>query len=75
MEELWQVIDSEFSVYVIGILNLKLDEISSLVSKNMGVRVYGEMEDELATRLVDASKEFFIQGFLRGIAAVKSGAL
>ena len=69
MKELWQVIDNEFSVYVIGILNLKLDKISSLVSENMETRVYEEVEDELTTRLVDVSKDFFVQGFLRGIAA------
>lgn len=73
MKELWQVIDNEFSVYVIGILNLKLDKISSLVSENMEVRVYEEVEDELTTRLVDVSKDFFVQGFLRGVAVVKSG--
>ena len=69
MKELWQVIDNEFSGYVIGILNLKLDKISSMVSENMEVRVYEEVEDELTTRLVDVSKDFFVQGFLRGIAA------
>mgnify|MGYP001155213600 CR=1 FL=1 len=74
MAELWQVIDNEFSVYAIGILNLKLDEISSLVSENMDARVYEELEDGLTTRLVDASKDFFIQGFLRGVAVMKSGA-
>ncbi|NBI88605.1 hypothetical protein D3Z47_21470 [Lachnospiraceae bacterium] len=73
MKELWQVIDNEFSVYVIGILNLKLDKISSLVSENMETRVYEEVEDELTTRLVDVSKDFFVQGFLRGVAVVKSG--
>ena len=72
MKELWQVIDNEFSVYVIGILNLKLDKISSLVSENMETRVYEEVEDELTTRLVDVSKDFFVQGFLRGVAVVKS---
>ena len=75
MKELWQVIDNEFSVYVIGILNLKLDKISSLVSENMEVRVYEGIADALTDLLVDASKEFFIQGFLRGIAVVKSGAV
>ena len=45
MKELWQVIDNEFSVYAINILNLKLDEISSLVSENMEVRTYEKMED------------------------------
>lgn len=73
MKELWQVIDNEFSVYVIGILNLKLDKISSLVSENMETRVYEEVEDELTTHLVDVSKDFFVQGFLRGVAVVKSG--
>ena len=53
MKELWQVIDNEFSVYAINILNLKLDEISSLVSENMEVRTYEKMEDELTDRLVE----------------------
>ena len=75
MKELWQVIDNEFSVYVIGILNLKLDKISSLVSENMEVRTYEKMEDELTDRLVDISKKFFVQGFLRGVAVMKSGAV
>ena len=61
MKELWQVIDNEFSVYAINILNLKLDEISSLVSENMEVRTYEKMEDELTDRLVDISKKFFVQ--------------
>ncbi|MCI9379014.1 MAG: hypothetical protein HFI06_10965 [Eubacterium sp.] len=73
MEELWKVIDNEFSVYVINILNLKLEEISSLVSENMDVRVYEGIADALTDLLVDASKEFFIQGFLRGIAVMKCG--
>lgn len=75
MKELWQVIDNEFSAYAIDILNLKLEEISSLVSENMEVRVYEGIADALTDLLVDASKEFFIQGFLRGIAVVKSGAV
>ncbi|MCI8873336.1 MAG: hypothetical protein HFH51_10865 [Lachnospiraceae bacterium] len=75
MKELWQVIDNEFSVYAINILNLKLDEISSLVSENMEVRTYEKMEDELTDRLVDISKKFFVQGFLRGVAVMKSGAV
>lgn len=75
MEELWKMIDNEFSVYVINILNLKLEEISSLVSENMDGRDYEGIEDALTDLLVDTSKEFFIQGFLRGIAAVKSGAM
>lgn len=73
MEELWQLIDDEFSVCAINILNSKLDEISGMVSENMDGGAYEKLEDELATRLVDASKEFFIQGFLRGVAVVKSG--
>lgn len=75
MKELWQVIDNEFSVYAINILNLKLDEISSLVSENMKVKTYEKMEDELTDRLVDISKKFFVQGFLRGVAVMKSGAV
>ena len=73
MEELWQLIDDEFSVCAINILNSKLDEISDMVSENMDGGAYEKLEDELATRLVDTSKEFFIQGFLRGIAVVKTG--
>ena len=69
------MIDNEFSVYAINILNLKLDEISSLVSENMEVRTYEKMEDELTDRLVDISKKFFVQGFLRGVAVMKSGAV
>lgn len=72
MEELWKVIDNEFSVYVINILNLKLDKISSLVSENMDVRAYEGIADALTDLLVDASKEFFIQGFLRGIAVART---
>lgn len=34
-----------------------------------------EAEDELSGLLVDASKEFFIQGFLHGIAAAKGGVV
>jgi hypothetical protein len=75
MKELWQVIDNEFSVYAINILNLKLDEISSLLSENMKVKTYEKMEDELTDRLVDISKKFFVQGFLRGVAVMKSGAV
>ncbi len=75
MKELWQVIDNEFSAYAINILNLKLEEISRLASENMDARVYEGIEDTLTGLLVDASKEFFIQGFLRGIAVVKSGAV
>lgn len=75
MGELGQLIDNEFSVSVIGFLNLKLDGICDIVSENMDGSVYEEIEDEIATLLVDASKEFFTQGFLRGIAVAKGGAV
>ncbi len=75
MGELGQLIDNEFSVSVIGFLNLKLDGICNMMSENMDSTVYEEIEDEITTLLVDASKEFFTQGFLRGIAAAKGGAV
>lgn len=75
MGELGQLIDNEFSVSVIGFLNLKLDGICDIVSENMDGSAYEEIEDEIATLLMDASKEFFTQGFLRGIAVAKGGAV
>ncbi len=75
MGELGQLIDNEFSVSVIGFLNLKLDGICDIVSENMDGSAYEKIEDEIATLLVDTSKEFFTQGFLRGIAVAKGGAV
>ena len=75
MSELGNLIDNEFSVGVIGILNLKLDGICEMAAGSMDAGEYEEMADELSGLLVDASREFFIQGFLRGIAAVKGGAV
>lgn len=75
MGVLEQLTDNEFSVEVIGVMNYRLDEISTLVSDNMDVGVYEEIEDKLSTLLVDISKEFFTQGFIRGIAATKGGAV
>lgn len=75
MGELGQLIDNEFSVSVIGFLNLKLDRICDIVSENMDGSAYEEIEGEIATLSVDASKEFFTQGFLRGIAVAKGGAV
>lgn len=75
MGELENLIDNEFSVEVVGILNLKLDGICEMAAGNVDAGEYEGMVDELSGLLVDASKEFFIQGFLRGIAAVKGGAV
>ena len=75
MGDLGHLIDNEFSVSVIGFLNLKLDGICDIVSENMDGSAYEKIEDEIATLLVDTSKEFFTQGFLRGIAVAKGGAV
>lgn len=75
MGELGNLIDSEFSVEVIGILNQRLDGISTLAGSNMDASAYERIADGLSGLLVDASKEFFIQGFLRGIAAARGGAV
>lgn len=75
MDDLLQLIDDEFSVYVIGTLNRKLDAISSLIAANGNGGTNQEIEDEILTLLGEASKEFFTQGFLRGIAAVKGNAV
>ena len=75
MGSLVQIINNEFSVKVIDILNGKLEGISALVSAHMGPEGYGEVEDEVTDRLVEASKDFFIQGFLRGMAAAKGGVI
>ncbi len=71
MGDLDRMIDSEFSVSVIGELNRKLDKISALVSANMDRSVYDKLEDELYAQLVSVSKDFFTQGLLRGIAVAK----
>ena len=75
MGGLEELIENEFSAGVIGVINLKLDSISELVEGNMEPEVYERMEDKFTDMLVEASKEFFTQGFLRGVAAVKGGAV
>ncbi len=75
MECLNEIIDNEFSVEVIGVLNYKLDSISTLVAGRMDAKAYEEIDDEISKLLVDMSKEFFTQGFLRGVAAAKGGAV
>ncbi len=75
MDSLEAFIDNEFSAGVIGILNYRLDEIGILISEYMDARAYKEAEDRISGMLVDISKEFFTQGFLRGIAVARCGAL
>ncbi len=75
MECLNEIIDNEFSVEVIGVLNYKLDSISTLVAGRMDAKAYEEIDAEISKLLVDMSKEFFTQGFLRGVAAAKGGAV
>ncbi|MCI8491353.1 MAG: hypothetical protein HFJ04_14150 [Lachnospiraceae bacterium] len=70
-----ELIDNEFSVGVISVLNYRLDEIGALVSEYMDAGAYKEAEDRISGLLVDISKEFFTQGFLRGIAVARCGAL
>lgn len=75
MDELEKLIDNEFSADVIGRMNFRLDHISRLVSEHMDAGAYQEIDAELARLLVETSKEFFAQGFLRGIAAAKGYAV
>ena len=75
MNRLDQVIENEFSSEVVGVLNYRMEEISTLISDYMDAGAYEGIEDKLSTILVDISKEFFTQGFLRGVAAEKGGAL
>lgn len=75
MGSLAQAINNEFSARVIDLLNAKLENISALVSVHMEPEAYEEIGDEVTDRLVEASKDFFIQGFLRGMAAAKSGMI
>lgn len=70
-----EIIDNEFSAEVIGLLNFKLDRISTLVAGHMDEKAYGEIDAEISNLLVEMSKEFFTQGFLRGVAAEKAGAV
>lgn len=70
-----EIIDNEFSAEVIGVMNYRLDDISTLVEKHMNADAYGEIDAELSRLLVDISKAFFTQGFLRGVAAAKGGAV
>ncbi|MCI9530445.1 MAG: hypothetical protein HFH38_01605 [Lachnospiraceae bacterium] len=75
MGSLAQAINNEFSARVIDLLNARLENISTLVSAYMEPEAYEEIGDEVTDRLVEASKDFFIQGFLRGMAAAKSGMI
>lgn len=70
-----QIIDNEFSVRVIDLLNGRMEEVSGLVSANMEPGIYEEIADEVTDQLVAASKDFFLQGFLRGMAAAEGGVL
>ncbi len=75
MRSLKRIINNEFSAGVIDILNGRLEDISVLVSEHMEPEIYEEIRDEVTDRLVEASKDFFIQGFLRGMAAAKGGVI
>lgn len=75
MRSFKQIINNEFSAGVIDVLNGRLEEISALVSVHMELEAYEEIRDEVTDRLVGASKAFFIQGFLRGMAAAKGGVI
>ena len=70
-----EIIDNAFSAAVIGVLNFKLDSVSTLVAGHMDAKTYEEIDREISNLLVEISKEFFTQGFLRGMAAVKGRAL
>ena len=70
MDRLEQLIDNEFSTDVIGVLNFRLDRISGLVSEHMDAEAY-PLDAQISALLVEVSKEFFTQGFLRGIAVAK----
>lgn len=70
-----EIIDNEFSAEVIGVMNFRLDDISTLVAEHMDADAYGKIDAKLANLLVDISKAFFTQGFLRGVAAAKGGAV
>lgn len=70
-----EIIDNKFSATVIGVLNFKLDSISTLAAEHMDAKTYKEIDGEMSNRLVEMSKEFFTQGFLRGVAAAKGGAV
>lgn len=75
MSGLEQFINNEFSADVIGVLNFQLDSISTLVARHMDAEAYEEIDAEISNLLVEISKEFFTQGFLRGIAVAKGGAV
>lgn len=75
MDSLIQIINNEFSVKVIDLLNGRLEEVSRLVSANVEPGIYEKIADGVADQLVAVSKDFFIQGFLRGMAAAKGGIL
>ncbi len=70
-----EIIDNEFSTEVIGVMNFRLDDISTLVAENVDADAYGKIDAKLSNLLVDISKAFFTQGFLRGVAAAKGGAV
>ena len=70
-----EIIDNEFSAAVVGVLNFKLDSVSTLVAEHMDAKTYEEIDREMSNLLVEISKEFFTQGFLRGVAAAKGGAV
>ncbi len=70
-----EIIDNEFSAEVISVLNFQLDSISTLAAEHMDAKTYEEIDGEMSNRLVEMSKEFFTQGFLRGVAAAKGGAV
>lgn len=70
-----EIIDNEFSAEVIGVMNFRLDDISTMVAEHMDADAYGKIDAKLANLLVDISKAFFTQGFLRGVAAAKGGAV
>lgn len=75
MDSLEAFMDNEFSACAIGVLNYRLDEIGILISEYMDAGVYEEVEDRISGMLVDISREFFAQGFLRGIAVAKCSAV
>jgi len=70
-----EIIDNEFSSEVISVMNFRLDDISTLVVEHMDADAYREIDAKLSNLLVDISKAFFTQGFLRGVAAAKGGAV
>lgn len=72
MEELEEIMDNEFSTEVINRLNRKYDSISKLISDHMDSEAYEKIEEKFQNLLVDSSKDYFVQGFLRSMAAANS---